>query len=85
MTWVTGTYDPALNLLYCGIGNPNPVLAGEGRPGDNPYTCSIVALNADTGKLAWYFQAYSHNVHDWDATQTPVLFDADFKLDGPQL
>ena len=79
MTWMTGTYDPALNLLYWGIGNPNPVLAGEGRPGDNLYTCSIVALNADTGKLAWYFQASPHDVHDWDATQTPVLFDADFK------
>jgi len=73
------TYDPALNLLYWGIGNPNPVLAGEGRPGDNLYTCSIVALNADTGKLAWYFQASPHDVLDWDATQTPVLFDADFK------
>src|SRR5260370_16330679 len=61
------------------MGNQNPVWAGEGRPGDNLYTCSIVALNADTGKLAWYFQASPHDVHDWDATQTPVLFDADFK------
>jgi len=50
-TWMTGTYDAALNLLYWGIGNPNPVLAGEQRPGDNLYTCSIVALNPDTGKL----------------------------------
>ena len=78
MTWMTGTYDPALNLLYWGIGNPNPVLAGESRPGDNLYTCSIVALNPDTGKLAWHFQPSPHDVHDWDATQTPVLFDADF-------
>ena len=79
MTWMTGTYDPALNLLYWGTGNPNPVLAGEGRLGDNLYTCSIVALNPDTGKLVWYFQPSPHDVHDWDAVQTPVLFDADFK------
>ncbi len=79
MTWMTGTYDPALNLLYWGTGNPNPVLAGEGRPGDNLYTCSIVALNPDSGKLAWYFQPSPHDVHDWDAVETPVLFDADFK------
>jgi PQQ-dependent dehydrogenase (methanol/ethanol family) len=78
MTWITGTYDPDLNLLYWGTGNPNPVLAGEGRPGDNLYTCSIAALNADNGKLAWYFQPSPHDVHDWDAVQTPVLFDADF-------
>ena len=79
MTWMTGTYDPGLNLLYWGTGNPNPVLVGEGRLGDNLYTCSIVALNPDTGKLAWYFQPSPHDVHDWDAVETPVLFDADFK------
>jgi len=79
MTWMTGTYDPDLNLLYWGTGNPNPVLAGEGRPGDNLYTCSIVALNPDTGKLVWYFQTSPHDVHDWDAVETPVLFDAEFK------
>ena len=79
MTWMTGTYDPDLNLLYWGTGNPNPVLAGEARPGDNLYTCSIVALNPDTGKLVWYFQASPHDVHDWDAVETPVLFDADFR------
>ena len=79
MTWMTGTYDPELNLIYWGTGNPNPVLAGDGRPGDNLYTCSIVALNPDTGKLVWYFQPSPHDVHDWDAVQTPVLFDAPFK------
>lgn len=78
MTWMTGTYDPDLNLLYWGTGNPNPVLAGEGRPGDNLYTCSIVALNPDTGKLAWYFQPSPHDVHDWDAVETPVVFNAEF-------
>ena len=79
MTWMTGTYDPDLNLLYWGTGNPNPVLAGEGRPGDNLYTCSIVALNPDTGKLVWYFQPSPHDVHDWDAVETPVVFNAEFK------
>jgi alcohol dehydrogenase (cytochrome c) len=79
MTWMTGTYDPDLNLLYWGTGNPNPVLAGEGRAGDNLFTCTIVALNPDTGKLVWHFQPSPHDVHDWDAVQTPVLFDADFK------
>jgi alcohol dehydrogenase (cytochrome c) len=79
MTWMTGTYDPALNLLYWGTGNPNPVLVGEGRPGDNLYTCSIVALNPDSGKLVWYFQPSPHDLHDWDAVQTPILFDAEFK------
>src|SRR5258707_1402803 len=78
MTWMTGTYDPDLNLLYWGTGNPNPVLAGAGRKGDNLYTCSIVALNPDTGKLAWHFQPSPHDVHDWDAVQTPVLFDGEF-------
>ena len=79
MTWITGTYDPALNLLYWGTGNPNPVLAGYTRPGDNLFTCTIVALNPDTGKLAWYFQPSPHDVHDWDAVQTPVIVDADFR------
>ncbi|HEY6293940.1 MAG TPA: acido-empty-quinoprotein group A [Terriglobia bacterium] len=78
MTWMTGTYDPMLNLLYWGTGNPNPVLAGEARPGDNLYTCAIVALNPDTGKLVWYYQTSPHDVHDWDSVETPVLFDADF-------
>ena len=79
MTWITGTYDPTLNLLYWGTGNPNPVLNGGTRSGDNLYTCSIVALNPDTGKLVWYFQPSPHDVHDWDAVQTPVIVDADFK------
>ncbi len=78
MTWMTGTYDPDLHLLYWGTGNPNPVLAGDARPGDNLYTCSIVALNPDTGKLVWAFQPSPHDTHDWDAVETPVLFDADF-------
>jgi acido-empty-quinoprotein group A len=80
MTWLPGTYDPELNLLYWGTGNPNPVYAGQGRKGTNLWTCSIVALNPDTGKLVWYFQASPHDTHDWDDVETPVLFDAN--LDG---
>ena len=78
MTWMPGTYDPDLNLIYWGTGNPNPVHAGQGRKGDNLWTCSIVALNADTGKMAWWFQASPHDTHDWDNVETPVLFDAEF-------
>jgi alcohol dehydrogenase (cytochrome c) len=76
MTWLPGTYDPELNLLYWGTGNANPVFAGQGRKGSNLWTASIVALNPDTGKLAWYFQASPHDTHDWDNVETPVLFDA---------
>jgi acido-empty-quinoprotein group A len=79
MTWMTGTYDPDLRLIYWGIGNPNPVHAGAGRKGDNLWTCSIVAINVDTGTLAWGYQVSPHDTHDWDATQTPILFDAEFK------
>jgi acido-empty-quinoprotein group A len=80
MTWMPGTYDPELNLIYWGTGNPNPVHAGQGRRGDNLWTCSIVALNPDSGKMAWYFQVSPHDTHDFDAVQTPVLFDT--KIDG---
>ena len=80
MTWIPGTYDPDLHLFYVGTGNPNPVMAGQSRKGTNLYTCSIVALNVDTGKLAWYFQTSPHDTHDWDAAQTPVLFDGE--VDG---
>ena len=78
MTWMTGTYDPNLNLVYWGTGNPTPVLNGQPRPGDNLYTCSIVALDPDSGKLKWSFQPSPHDTHDWDAVETPVLVDANF-------
>ena len=78
MTWMTGTYDPELNLLYWGTGNPTPVLSGKTRPGDNLYTCSIVALNPDTGKLVWGFSVSPHDTHDWDAVETPVIADGNF-------
>jgi alcohol dehydrogenase (cytochrome c) len=79
MTWLPGTYDPELHLYYIGTGNPNPVETGRSRAGDNLWTCSIVALNVDTGKLAWYFQPSPHDTHDWDAAQTPVLIDGEFR------
>ena len=78
MTWMTGTYDPGLNLVYWGTGNPTPVLDGSARPGDDLYTCTIVALNPDTGKLVWDFQVSPHDTHDWDAVETPVLVDGPF-------
>lgn len=80
MTWVPGSYDPELHLYYVGTGNPNPVMAGQSRKGADLYTCSIVALNVDTGKLAWYFQTSPHDTHDWDAAQTVILFDGE--VDG---
>jgi acido-empty-quinoprotein group A len=73
--WLPGTYDPKLNLYYFGTGNPNPSLAGQGRPGDNLWTSSIVAINPDTGKMAWFYQVSPHDTHDYDAAQTPVLID----------
>jgi alcohol dehydrogenase (cytochrome c) len=76
--WMTGTYDPALNLLYVGTGNPTPVLNGAVRPGDNRWTGSILALNPDTGELVWGFQVSPHDTHDWDAAEVPVLVDAQF-------
>ncbi len=74
-TWITGTYDPELNLTYWGTGNPGPDLNGDARSGDNLYTCSIVALDADSGKLKWYFQFTPHDTHDWDTAGDPVLVD----------
>jgi alcohol dehydrogenase (cytochrome c) len=78
MTWMTGTYDPEAKLVYWGTGNPTPVLTGKNRPGDDLYTCSIVALDPETGKLKWHFQPSPHDTHDWDAVEIPVLVDADF-------
>jgi alcohol dehydrogenase (cytochrome c) len=73
--WVTGSYDPELNLVYWGTGNPAPDWNGDVRKGDNLYTDCIVALDGDTGELKWYFQATPHDVWDWDGTSEPVLID----------
>lgn len=72
-TWQTGSYDPELNLLYWGTGNPNPDYYGGDRQGDNLYTASIIALDADTGKLRWHYQFTPHDTHDWDSNHVPVL------------
>ena len=74
-TWVTGSYDPSLDLLYWGVANPSPPFSGDTRPGDNLFTNSVVALNASSGKLAWHFQFTPHDEHDWDSAQTPILAD----------
>jgi alcohol dehydrogenase (cytochrome c) len=79
-TWLTGTYDPELNTLYWGTGNPNPDWDGDNRPGDNLYAASLIALDPDTGKLKWHFQFTPHDTHDWDANQVPVL--ADLTING---
>jgi acido-empty-quinoprotein group A len=80
MTWLPPTYDPELNLLYVPTGNPNPVFAPKSRKGDNLFTCSLVALNPDTGNMMWYFQTSPHDTHDWDSSQVPVLIDG--QVDG---
>lgn len=79
MPWTTGTYDVARGLLYWGIGNPAPVFDGGARPGDNLYSSSVVALDAQTGALRWHFQFTPHDTHDLDAAQTPVLVDGEFQ------
>ena len=78
-TWNTGAYDPETNTLYWGTSNPWPDYNGDYRAGDNLYSCSVLALDPDTGKLKWYYQFTPHDTHDWDATQVPVLFDAAFR------
>lgn len=73
--WVTGSYDRDLNLTYWGTGNPEPPQDGASRLGDNLYSDSVLALDADTGKLKWYYQFTPHDDMDWDAVQVPVLVD----------
>lgn len=79
-TWVTGSYDAELDLLYWGVGNPSPEFQGAVRPGDNLYTNSVVALRGSTGELVWHFQFTPHDEHDWDSAQTPILTNLD--IDG---
>ena len=76
-TWVTGSYDPDLNLLFWGTGNPSPDHFGDVRKGDNLYSASLVALDAETGRLKWHFQFTPHDTHDYDSTHVPVLADVD--------
>jgi alcohol dehydrogenase (cytochrome c) len=73
--YATGSFDPVLNQVYFGTGNPNPQYYGNDRLGDNLYTCSLVALDADTGTLRWHYQFTPHDTHDWDSSHVPVLAD----------
>ncbi len=77
--WVTGSYDPETNLTMWGTGNAGPDYNGDNRPGDNLYSSSVIAVDADTGKLKWHYQFSPHDEFDWDATQVPVLADISFQ------
>jgi alcohol dehydrogenase (cytochrome c) len=79
VAWFTGTYDPQLDIVYWPTGNPGPDYNGQERGGDNLYSCSVLALDAKTGKLRWYYQFTPHDVFDWDAAEPPVLLDADWQ------
>ena len=74
-TWIPGAYDAESKLYIIGTGNPTPGYTGQGRKGDNLFTCAIVALNIETGKMAWHYQTSPHDTHDWDSSQTPILID----------
>jgi alcohol dehydrogenase (cytochrome c) len=74
-TWLSGTFDPETNTLYWTTGNPWPDFTGVARGGANLYTCSLLALDLETGKMKWYFQFTPHDTHDWDAQSWPVLMD----------
>jgi alcohol dehydrogenase (cytochrome c) len=78
--WVPGSYDPETRLYIMGTGNPTPAYtsAPRGEGMDNLFTCALVAVNVDTGKMAWYYQTSPHDTHDWDSAQTPVLVDGEF-------
>jgi alcohol dehydrogenase (cytochrome c) len=78
-TWLTGSYDADTNLLIWGIGNAGPDYNGDLRLGDNLYTSGLVAVDADTGKLKWWYQANPHNEYDWDGVQVPLLADIDWQ------
>lgn len=79
MPWLPGVYDPETKLYIFGTGNPIPAYTVGRGEGDNLYTCSLVAVNVDTGKMAWYFQTSPHDMHDWDSAQTPILIDGIIK------
>jgi alcohol dehydrogenase (cytochrome c) len=77
--WIPGSYDPETRLYIFGTGNPTPAYTDAPRgAGDNLFTNSVVAVNIDTGKMAWYYQTNPHDTHDWDSAQTPILIDGEF-------
>ena len=77
--WITGSYDPSLNLTYWGTGNPGPDWNPAQRPGDNLYSDSVIAVDPDTGKMKWHFQFTPHDLYDFDSVQVPVLADMDWQ------
>jgi alcohol dehydrogenase (cytochrome c) len=76
--WTAGSYDPDTRLYIFGTGNPAPAYGSNARTGDNLFTCSLVAVNVDTGKMSWYYQTSPHDTHDWDSSQTPIIVDGQF-------
>lgn len=83
--WITGSYDPDLNLTYWGVGNPGPDWNAGQRPGDNLYSDSVIALDADTGELEWYFQFTPNDAYDYDSVQVPILADMDWQGEPAKL
>lgn len=77
-TWIPGAYDPETHLYIYGTGNPTPAYTTGRGEGDNLFTCALLAVNVDTGKMAWYYQTSPHDTHDWDSTETPILADLPF-------
>lgn len=84
-TWLTGSYDPETNTLYWPTGNPFPDSNDRDRPGDNLFTNCILALDPDAGKLKWHYQFTPHDIHDWDATEPPVLIDTQYRGENRKL
>ena len=82
--WATGSFDPETNLTYWGVGNAGPDYNGDVRPGDNLYTSTLVALDADSGKLKWHYQANPHNEFDWDAVGGSVTGEHDLARQATQ-
>ena len=78
-TWTTGAYDPQLDLIFWGTGNPSPEFQASARPGDNLFTNSVIAIEAKTGRLKWYYQFTPADEHDWDSTQQPILAEIDWQ------
>ncbi|HVY94246.1 MAG TPA: PQQ-dependent dehydrogenase, methanol/ethanol family [Bryobacteraceae bacterium] len=74
-TWLTGVYDPSLNLVYWTVGNPGPVINGDVRKGDDLFTASVVAIDPDTGQRKWHYQFTPNDTHDWDSTEDTILVD----------
>ena len=83
--WITGSFDPEENLTYWGVGNPGPDWNAAQRPGDNLYSDSVIALDADTGELRWHFQFTPNDGYDYDAVQVPVLADMEWRGEDRKL